>query len=236
MKNLSHIAIIPDGNRRWAKKRGLAPWEGHEAGTKHLEDLLETASKEGIKYFSFWGSSEDNLEKRPFLEKKALLRIYKENFEKMCTSPKIHQNQIRINVIGEWKKQFPETLKKTIRKVIDSTKHYNKFLLNIFLAYSGNTEMKETIKNIASDLKAGKIKTVTDDLVKKYLWTSELPPVDLLIRSGSTSDPHLSAGFMMWDTQNSQLYFSKKDWPDFNAQELKNAIQEYRNRIRRYGE
>ncbi|MBU2025266.1 undecaprenyl diphosphate synthase family protein, partial [Patescibacteria group bacterium] len=140
MKIPKHIAIIPDGNRRWAKKRSLKPWQGHEAGAKNLEQILEAAKENNIKYISFWGSSEDNLRKRPFLEKKELLKIYQKYFKKIINSEEVHKNKIKINVLGEWKKQFPQTLKKTIEKTIEKTKNYSNFFVNFFLAYSGEKE------------------------------------------------------------------------------------------------
>jgi len=112
MKIPLHIAIVPDGNRRWAKKNGLKAWEGHEAGAKNLEKILEVAKELDIKHISFWGSSEDNLKKRPLSEKRALLDIYKRYFKKITEDERIHRNKIKINVLGEWKKQFPASLKK----------------------------------------------------------------------------------------------------------------------------
>jgi undecaprenyl diphosphate synthase len=231
-----HIAIVPDGNRRWARKNKKKPWEGHEAGAKNLEKILEAAKELNIKYVSFWGSSEDNLKKRPLNEKKALLDIYRRYFKKIANSKRIHLNKIRINVLGEWRKQFLPSLKSIIQNAEKKTKDYNKYFINFFIAYSGDREMKQAIKKIAKDFKEGKIKKINARTIKSRLMTKDLPPVDLLIRTGSSSDPHLSAGFMMWDTQNSQLFFSKKDWPDFNRQELKRAIKNYGRQTRRYGE
>ncbi len=231
-----HIAIVPDGNRRWAKKRGKKPWEGHEVGAKNLEKILEAAKELNIKYVSFWGSSEDNLRKRPFREKRALLDIYKRYFKKITESRRVHLNKIKINILGEWKKQFSPSLKRIIQEAERRTAKYNNYFINFFLAYSGNREMKRAIKKIAQDFKSGKIKKISDAVIKKSLITKDLPPVDLLIRTGSSNDPHLSAGFMMWDTQNSQLFFSDKDWPDFNKQEFKKAIKNYSRQTRRYGE
>ncbi|MEA3273652.1 MAG: polyprenyl diphosphate synthase [Patescibacteria group bacterium] len=235
METPLHIAIVPDGNRRWAKKNGLKPWEGHEAGAKNLEKILEVVKELDIKYLSFWGSSEDNLRKRPLSEKRALLDIYRRYFKKLTESERVHRNKIKINVLGEWEKQFPTSLKKIIQEAKERTKNYDKYFINFFLAYSGSREMEKTIEKIAQDFKEEKFKKVTDSIIKERLITKELPPVDLLIRTGSLNDPHLSAGFMMWDTQNSQLFFSKKDWPAFNKQDFKKAIKDYGQRIRRYG-
>jgi undecaprenyl diphosphate synthase len=235
MKKLLHLAIIPDANRRWARKRGLKPWEGHEAGAKNLEKILEAAKAEGIKFISFWGSSEDNLEKRPFLEKRALLDIYERYFKKLIESPNIHQDQVRINVLGEWESQFPPGLKKIIKETIKKTAGYQKFFLNFFLAYSGDKEMERAIIKVAEDFKLGMVKKITPEVIKNRLLTKDLPPVDLLIRTGSTDDPHFSTGFMMWDTKDAQLFFSPKEWPGFKKSDLTLALKSYYGRFRRYG-
>ena len=231
----SHVAIIPDANRRWAKKNGLKPWEGHEAGAKNLEKILEVAKECGVRYLSFWGSSEDNLKKRPLREKQALLDIYKRYFRKLIDSERVHKNKIRINVLGDWERQFPGSLKNVIREAIDKTKHYSGYIVTFLLAYSGDKEMKRAITAIGEKMKRGELARITEKTIKEHLYTKDLPEVDLLIRSGSVDDPHLSSGFMMWETQNSQLFFSSKDWPEFDEREFKQAIREYDERCRRYG-
>jgi len=226
-----HLAIIPDGNRRWARQRGLKPWEGHERGAQNIEKLIEEAHKIGIKYLTFWGSSVDNLKKRPISEKKALLDIYLRYFKKLSESREIHENQVKINVIGRWKEQFPEKLKRVIYECLKQTAHYQKNFLNFLLAYSGDDEMKEAIKKIVQKY-SSKIK-ITGKLIKENLMTNDLPPVDFMIRTGG--EPHLSSGFMMWDVANAQLYFSKKYFPDFGPADLRRAVEEFTRRIRRFG-
>lgn len=227
----NHIAIIPDGNRRWAKERGLLPWEGHEAGAKNTENLLRKALDLGVKCLSLWGSSIDNLKRRPMEEKMALLRIYEEYFTKMLSSKDIHDNEVKINFIGRWEEQFPESLKKIIHDCIDATKNYSKNTLNFFLAYSGDDEMVETVKRIIQ--KGIPADSISFETVKENLMTKDLPAVDYMIRTAG--EPHLSAGFMMWDTANSQLYFSEKYFPDFGANELEEAVEEFSRRERRLG-
>ncbi len=226
-----HVAIVPDGNRRWAKERGLNPWEGHEAGAQNTEKLLRKALAMGVKCLSLWGSSVENLAKRPLLEKKELLRIYEEYFTKLISSADIHDNQVKINFIGKWEQQFPESLKKIMYAGLEATKDYSKHVLNFFLAYSGDDEMLEAIKNISKDGLSSQ--AITKETVKKYLMTRDLPAVDYLVRTGG--EPHLSAGFMMWDVANAQLFFSDKYYPDFNDQEFELAIEDYKQRVRRHG-
>ncbi|EKE18865.1 MAG: undecaprenyl pyrophosphate synthetase [uncultured bacterium] len=226
-----HIAIIPDGNRRWAKERNLKPWQGHEAGAAVMEQLARWAFDNGIFCLSFWGSSLDNLKKRPIMEKQALLRIYEEYFKKLIVDKDIHRNRVRINVIGKWEEQFPGGLKKIIKEGIEKTAHYDQHELNFFLAYSGDDEMLDTVRSI---VKSGiPAKNISRETIKEHLFTRNLPEVDFLIRTGG--DPHLSVGFMMWETANSQLYFSEKNFPDFVQSELIEAIDEYKRRERRHG-
>jgi undecaprenyl diphosphate synthase len=235
MENLNlpnHVVIIPDGNRRWAKEKNLAPWEGHVAGADRIEELVRKALELKIKNISFWGSSMDNLKKRPLMEKKALLDIYAKYFKKLMDSEEIHQNEARINIIGRWREQFPESLKKILEEGIYKTKNYNKYNLNFFLAYSGDDEMIEMIKKIS--LKIGKnINEITGKLIKENLMTKDLPVVDFLIRTGG--EPHLSAGFLMWDLSNAQLYFSEKLFPNFRVADFEKAILDFSQRGRRMG-
>lgn len=235
MDNLNlpnHIAIIPDGNRRWAREKGLAPWEGHVAGAERIEELVRKALAMKIKNISFWGSSMDNLKKRPLLEKRALLDIYEKYFKKLMNSEEIHENKARINIIGRWREQFPGSLKKILEEGIERTKHYENYNLNFFLAYSGDDEMIEAFKKISE--KIGKnIQDITGELVKKNLMTKNLPEVDFLIRTGG--EPHLSAGFLMWDIANAQLYFSEKLFPSFTARDFEDAVFDFSQRDRRLG-
>lgn len=226
-----HIAIIPDGNRRWAKEKELDPWKGHDAGAAQMEQLARFAFDNGIFALSFWGSSLENLQKRPLREKQELLRIYEEYFKKLVVDKDIHRNRVRINVLGKWEQQFPSSLKSIIMEGIKKTSHYDSHELNFFLAYSGDDEMLEAVRKIVSS--GIDSKKITGEVIKKNLMTSELPKVDLLIRTGG--EPHLSAGFMMWDIANAGLHFSKKYFPDFDEKELLVAIEEYVEREKRNG-
>ena len=227
----NHVAIIPDGNRRWAKIRGMKPWEGHEFGAKNTEKLVKRALQIGIRCLSFWGSSLENLKKRPLQEKRALLGIYERYFTQLMDSDDIHRNEVRINFIGKWEEQFPERLKKILHECLRKTKDYKNYFLNFFLAYNGDDEMIEAIKNIAKKHKSGE--KITGNTIKENLMTKNIPSVDFLVRTGG--EPHLSAGFMMWDIANSQMFFSQELYPDFNEEKFEKAIGEYDKRERRMG-
>lgn len=234
IKNLpKHIAVIPDGNRRWAKKHKLEAWLGHKKGTDNLEKILTVIIEKGIKHISFWGSSKDNLKKRPKREVKFLLNLFKDKFSELSTKEIIHKNKIKINIFGDWRKQFPESIKKSMEKAIEVTKDYNNYFLNFFIAYSGTGEIIDAIKCVVEKSKRNASLKINEAVFKKCLLTRDLPKVDLMIRSGG--EPHLSDGFMMWDVANAQLYFSEKLWPDFDQNDFREAIEDYSKRSRRFG-
>lgn len=227
-----HVAIIPDGNRRWARARGLDPWEGHIEGAKNTEKIIERARKLGVFCLSIWGSSEDNLTKRPMAEKKALLEVYLKNFKRLLEGEEIHRDRVRISIIGRWREQFPAPLVALLEKCIDATKEYEKHILNFFLAYNGDAEMVSAVGKIAE--RYSDASSITGEVIKENLWTRDLPAVDCMIRTGG--EPHLSAGFMMWDIANAQLFFSDKNYPDFGPDDFEKTMEEFEQRGRRLGE
>ena len=229
-----HVAIIPDGNRRWAKKRKLKPWIGHQEGAKKFEAVLEKAAEMKIPYLTFWAGSLDNLTKRPKIEVKFLVKVYKNYFKKIIQDERIHKNKVQINVFGRWKDLLPLETKKIIERAIKVTKDYNQFFLTFLIAYNGTDEMIECIKKIINLSNPHPIK-INEKTIKENLWTKNLPAVDLVIRTGCVGDPHNSAGFMMWETAYSQLYFTKTLFPDFSPKEFEAIIKDFSKRERRMG-
>lgn len=227
-----HIVIIPDGNRRWAKNKGRRPWMGHKKGAERFKELLEEMVRFKIPYFSFWVMSVDNFKKRPKREIKFLINLLK-RLKEVSESKKIHDNKIKINVFGFWKKILPPKSCRLIEEVMETTKKYSKFFVNVFLAYNGTDEIIEAINQIKKKVIKNPNLKITPELIKENLFTKGLPPVDYLIRTGG--EPHLSAGFMMWDIANAQCYFTKTYFPDFGKVEFRKAIQEYQKRERRLG-
>jgi len=226
-----HIAIIPDGNRRWAKTRGLDPWRGHEAGAENSEILIREARRLGVRELSFWGSSIENLEKRPVAEKRELLRIYSEYFRKLLHDREIMEEGVRVRFIGRWEERFPDDLRRVLMDISEKTGENSRYFLNFFLAYSGDDDMVEAFRKAVR--MALQPETITPKIVKSCLSTRDIAPVDLLIRTGG--DPHLSAGFLMWETANSQLFFSEKAYPEFGPDCLSEAVADYSERERRLG-
>ncbi|MDD3386468.1 MAG: polyprenyl diphosphate synthase [Candidatus Pacebacteria bacterium] len=227
MNILKHVALIPDGNRRWAQKKGLFTLMGHQKGAETLEDILNTVLSLKIPYFTFWGSSLDNITKRTKEEVRNLFIVFEDQFNRVINNEDIHKNKVKIQIIGKWKEYFPESTKIAMEKAIDCTKDYNNFLLTFLMAYNGTDEMIDCIKKIKGE--------VTEEKIKENLWTKNLPDVDFIIRTGCKDDPHNSTGFMMWKTSYSQLYFTNKLFPDFKGKEFEKAIENYSERERRKG-
>lgn len=229
-----HIAVIPDGNRRWAKKKGFKPWFGHLQGAKTLEKILAESLKLKIKTFTFWAGSFDNLTKRTKKETDYLFRLYERYLTKLAKRKEIQRDKIKIQVFGRWSEIFPLKTKEAIKKIEEATKNNGGYFLNILIAYNGTDEMLEAVRKI-SDLKIPPEK-ITAETIKANLWTKNLAPVDLIIRTGEEGDPHNSAGFMMWDTAYSQYYFTKTLWPDFTPEEFKKSVANFLKTERRKGE
>ncbi len=231
----SHIAIVPDGNRRWAKKRGIAEWRGHIAGAKKTEEQVQVAFDLKLKCLSWWGGSYNNLTKRDDVEVSNLFKIYERYFNKLVNDKKVYENEVRVRVIGRWKEILPKTGIKAAERLMKATQNHSKRLLNFFIGYNGTDEMMAAIKSIVKEARTDKNMKVTEKVLKEHLWSGSLPSVDLLIRTGIENDPHNSVGFMMWHTANSQYYFTNTMYPDFGKKEFAKAIREYQKRERRLG-
>jgi len=228
-----HIVIIPDGNRRWAKKRGLPSFFGHREGAKTTEKLLTCALDLKISYLTFWGSSLDNVNKRPNQEVSFLFKLFEKYFKKLARDKKIHDNAVKINILGRWEKLFPEKTKKAMISAIEKTKNYKNHGLTFLMAYSGIDEMTSAIQSVAKIKNQNSKIKINENLIKTNLWTHDLPAVDLVIRTGSAREPHMSSGMMMWDTANSQFYFTDTLFPDFSPAEFKKAVERYGETERR---
>jgi undecaprenyl diphosphate synthase len=235
MENIpNHIAIIPDGNRRWAKKHRIIAWRGVATGAERFEETAAFLFNHGVSYVTFWAGSEDNLTKRSKQEVNFLISLLRDWLVKISASNTFKKNKIRFRVIGRWdsilvkNKTTPE-LKKLIRKLEDETKNFSKNNLTFLFGYDGQREMTEAIQKISKN----PTRKITSETVHAALWTNALPPVDLVIRTGG--EPHWSAGFMMWHTADSQFYFTKTLWPDFKKQEVKEVLDDFSKRERRFG-
>lgn len=226
---VEHVAIIPDGNRRWAKNKGLSGWQGHYEGFKRVEEIVRGGLELGITHLTIWGGSYNNLTQRTKKEIAVLDMIYRKTAQAILRSKEFKETGTRVRFIGEWPKLLKEATVKKMREAEEATRTFDRYHLTALIGYNGDREMMHAIKALVKKEE----KNITDEAVKKELWTADLPPVDLVIRTGG--EPHLSTGFMMWDTRNAHLYFTETMWPAFSVTELKTAIAEFRKKERRYG-
>lgn len=226
-----HIAIIPDGNRRWAAAHGIAPWEGHVAGSATMRQLVRRAFADGATHVTVWGSSLDNLAKRPLMETARLADVYATSLQKILDEGDDEPLKARVRVIGRWQEQFAAPLIALIRKVERATAAHTDRTLTLLLAYSGTDEMLAAVRAIAQQGIAPD--AITSTTLKAHLFTHDLPPVDLVVRTGG--EPHWSAGFMMWDIAEAHFHFTDTLFPDFTPDMLSAAITTFHTRERRGG-
>lgn len=225
-----HIAIIPDGNRRWARKHHLPKSEGHRAGIERFSEIADAIFEQKIPFATFWAASKDNLKKRSRGEVSWLLFLLKQKLRQLISSDQLQKKQIRFRVVGCWNNILKDKkLEHLILSLEKNTRHLSKYNLTLLFGYDGRQEMLKAIKEIRKNKKL----PISYEGVKSQLDTGFLPPVDLVIRTGG--EPHWSAGFMMWHTTDSQFYFTDTLWPDFDENNLKEALADYSGRQRRFG-
>ena len=225
-----HIAIIMDGNRRWAKQRGLTTKDGHKAGSKNLETIATFCNEIGIKYLTVYAFSTENW-KRSQEEVSALMFILKANLDSMLR--KMDLKNIKIRVIGE-KENIPKDIEKKINKLVEKTKNNTGLVLNIAFNYGGRAELVHAVKNIAKNVKNGKIdiKDIDEKMISDNIYTASQPDPDLMIR---TSNELRTSNFLPWQLTYSEFYFPEKHWPEFGKEDLIEAIKVYQKRNRRFG-
>ena len=232
MNNLpKHIAIIMDGNRRWAKTKGLSTKEGHKAGSKNLENIASFCNKLGIKYLTVYAFSTENW-KRSAEEISALMLIMKANLD--AFSRRVDTENIRIKVLGDLENKVSLSLKKSIEKAVDKTKNNTGLTLNIAFNYGGRLELVNAMKNIAQKVKKGEldIDKINEYTINNHLYTAGMPDPDLMIR---TSKELRLSGFLPWQLVYKEFYFTDVHWPAFDENELMKAIEVYQSRNRRFG-
>jgi len=231
---INHVAIIPDGNRRWAQRRGIPLNEGHRIGIETTQKIFEKALELKIPHLTFWAASYDNLIKRSREEVNFLIKLITQEFQRLLKDARVHKNEVKIRILGRFGEILPPKTLKVIEKLMEKTEKYDIFSLTFLLAYNGTDEMVEAIRRITKAFRESTIK-ISGEVIKSFLWTRDLPPVDLVIRTGCEGDPHNSAGFMMWHTAYSQYYFTKTLYPDFTPKEFEKAIKDFVKRERRRG-
>ena len=229
MRVPNHIAIILDGNGRWAKKRGMPRSYGHVKGCENLEDICEVAKELGVKYLTVYAFSTENW-KRSKEEVDGLMKLFR-NYLKKCI--KISQkNNMRVKVIGDVS-AFDPDIQESIVKLENFSKDFTELHFQIALNYGSRDEITRAVNRMLEDQKAGKLATpVEEETISNYLDTAGVPDPDLMIR---TSGELRLSNYLLWQLAYTEFYFTDVPWPDFKRDELVKAIEKYNERDRRYG-
>ncbi|MFH1536167.1 MAG: polyprenyl diphosphate synthase [Patescibacteria group bacterium] len=222
-----HIAIIMDGNRRWARKRGLPDIKGHEKGAETLEEVVDAAEKLGIKTITVYALSTENIKERAKREVLGLFNLMRTGYHTRLK--KMMQKGVRVTFLGEVQ-GMPGTIKRIINLIRKTYIKSESIKLNIALNYGGKKELIEAIKDIVKE--GVDINKINEQIIERHLYTNGQPDPDLVIRTGGRS--RLS-NFLLWQTAYSEFYFTKTFWPDFDAKELKKAISWYQAQKRNFG-
>lgn len=231
LKNLpQHLAIIMDGNGRWAKQQGFLRAFGHENGTKSVKKTIESCAKLGIPFLTLYAFSSENWN-RPKLEVEALMKILINSLKKELDT--LDKNNIKLNAIGNLEK-LPKKAQKELFDVIEKTKNNTRLTLTLALSYGAREELVSAVKTISNKVKNNiiSIDSLDDSIINEHLYTQNLPDVDLLIR---TSGEHRISNFLLWQIAYAELYFTDVLWPDFKEEDLYEAFISYQKRERRFG-
>ena len=225
-----HIAIIMDGNGRWAKERGKQRLFGHQSAIQSVREVSEASAEIGVKYLTLYAFSTENWN-RPLAEVSGLMSLLATTITKEVST--MNKNSIKLNAIGDLK-SLPEANYKQLMQAIADTSHNTRMTLTLALSYSGRWDLTQATRRMAEDVAQGKLHpdAVNDTLISSYLSTAGMPDPELLIR---TSGEERISNFLLWQLAYSELYFTPKYWPDFRKADLYEAILNYQHRERRFG-
>ncbi|RKE91883.1 isoprenyl transferase [Ichthyenterobacterium magnum] len=225
-----HLAIIMDGNGRWAKQKGMLRAIGHENGTKSVRDTVEACAEIGIKHLTLYAFSTENWN-RPKLEVQTLMKLLVKSLKKEIKT--LQDNNIKLNAIGNLN-DLPKKAQVELLEVIDKTKNNTHMTLTLALSYGSREEIVNVIKELTNKVKNNiiSVENIDESIINKHLYTRNLPDVDLLIR---TSGEKRISNFLLWQIAYAELYFTDILWPDFKKQDLYKALIAYQNRERRFG-
>jgi len=221
-----HLAIIMDGNGRWARARGLPRLAGHQAGTENIRPILQACVKFGVPMLTLWAFSTENWG-RPEEEVKGLLRLLSQTIKRELAE--LHRQGVCLRHLGRLDR-LPEQLQKEVREAIELTKNNSRLVLNVAFDYGGRADIVQAVRRIIAD--GISPEEVNEDLISRYLYTAGLPDPDLIIR---TSGEFRTSNFMIWQAAYAEYYVTPTYWPDFNEDELYRALEEYARRERRFG-
>ena len=223
-----HVAIIMDGNGRWATQRDLPRLEGHMAGIESVREAVTATREIGIPYLTLYAFSKENWS-RPPEEVQGLLHLLELYLRKEL--PMMMEHQIRFRAIGDLD-DLPKKLKAMLREVMDQTKKHKALTLNIALSYSGREEILHAVKSVVQDMQTGRLKRIDEKVFARYLYTSTMPDPDLLIR---TSGEMRLSNFLLWQMAYTEIYVTETLWPDFRREAYEEALMEFTRRERRFG-
>ena len=228
MKIPRHVAIILDGNGRWAKSKGMPRTYGHTVRAKNVETICRAAWNMGIEYLTFYAFSTENWS-RPDDEVKALMNLLS-NYLATCKRT-AKKNNMRVRVIGDITRLEPK-FQEQIKEIEEYSKAFDGLNMTIAINYGSRDEIRRSVQKLADDYKEGKISEISEELISSYLDTKELPDPDLMIR---TSGEQRLSNYLLWQLAYSEFYFTETPWPAFGEEDLKMAIEEYSKRDRRFG-
>lgn len=225
-----HVAIIMDGNGRWAERRGLPKVEGHRQGARQVTEVLKAAQEYGVEFLTLYAFSTENW-KRPVAEVTALMGLLEEFIDDKL--PELMKNGIRLRTIGRTEDLFPGARKKLLH-AIEMTEKNNGGTLNLALNYGGRAEIVDAVNKMAAEMteKGGRFPKVTEESFRNYLYAPDIPDPDLLIR---TSGELRLSNFLLWELSYSEMYVTDTLWPDFGKKEFEEALEAYGQRDRRFG-
>ena len=225
-----HIAIIMDGNGRWAKSKGKQRIFGHKSGVKAVREVTEASAELGVPYLTLYAFSSENWN-RPKLEVVALMELLVRTIRKELKT--LQDNDIRLNAVGDLEK-LPQKCQDELNEVIGLTKDNKRMVLTLALSYGSRHEITSVIKRIAQDVSNGQLEEddITEELISSYMFMKDIPDPELLIR---TSGEQRISNFLLWQLAYTELYFPEKFWPDYRREDLYNAILAFQGRERRFG-
>jgi undecaprenyl diphosphate synthase len=229
-KTPRHVALIMDGNGRWAQERGLSRVEGHKEGAQSVRAVLRAAKQAGIEYLTVYAFSTENW-KRPPQEVDALMKLLISSLD--AYEQELHDNQIRLRVMGQFER-LPLLVRKRLQKTIDATAHYEGHTFIVALSYGSRTEIADAAKRIAEKAKAGELdpKAINEQTLADHLYLPDVPNPELMIR---TSGELRLSNFLLWQLSYSEFYITDTYWPDFREDEFFQALKAFNERDRRYG-
>lgn len=226
--SIKHVALIMDGNRRWAEEKGIPQLEGHRNGYNRIEGIVDRGIELGISHLTFWAFSTENW-KREKEEVDYLLNLFRELFSKQVD--KFHRKNVRVNVLGNLD-MFPQDIQEMTRKWIEKTKDNKKITVNMALSYGGRDEIIRAVNKVLKSHITHHTSRITEDEFARHLDTAGQPDPDLLIRTGRQ---RRLSGFLPWQTTYTELYFTDVLWPDFTPSEFDRAIEWYKEQKRNFG-